>query len=215
MIDFDGKIIEIFNSRRDRFAQWQETSLASIDTSGQDEEELRKQAYNFQVNDVRSLRDLYKEQVGALFDQIALMKAEFEAERAFFVAKAEADNQAIEDFRVQVETLSRKFAAEKVFTDQMFVKAEVGKICSRALYKFDQDYEREKEQSKVIAYSYQQTQDLIDKLTSKKDKYKNLYKELRQEFTYEKRLSARTIEVLEDKVSSLLADHGDLKNSTL
>jgi hypothetical protein len=65
------------------------------------------------------------------------MKAEFERERAFFVAKAESDSLTIEDYRKQVETLSRKFAAEKVFTDQMFVKAEVGKICSRALYKFD------------------------------------------------------------------------------
>jgi hypothetical protein len=92
LIDFDGKLIEIFNTRNDRFAHWQVTSLASLDTSRQDEDELRKQAYNFLVNDVRSLRDLYKEQVGALFDQIAMMKAEFERERAFFVAKADADN---------------------------------------------------------------------------------------------------------------------------
>ena len=61
LIDFDGKIIDMFNTRKDRFAHWQETSLASIDTSRQDEDELRKQAYNFLVNDVRSLRDLYKE----------------------------------------------------------------------------------------------------------------------------------------------------------
>jgi hypothetical protein len=54
----------------------------------------------------------------------------------------------------------------------MFVKAEVGKICSRALYKFDQDFVREQEQRKQINYSDEQTKQLVETLTNKKDKYK-------------------------------------------
>lgn len=33
----------------------------------------------------------------------------------------------------------RKFDAEKSFTDQMFVNAEVSKLCSRSLFKYEQN----------------------------------------------------------------------------
>ena len=49
----------------------------------------------------------------------------------------------------------------------------------------------------------------------KKEKYKSQYKHLKQEQAFEKKLSMRTIEVLENKVSSLLADNGQLKNSNI
>jgi hypothetical protein len=44
----------------------------------QDDEETRLSAYNFLVNDIRQLRDLYKEQVGQLFAHIAQMRDNFE-----------------------------------------------------------------------------------------------------------------------------------------
>lgn len=64
----------------------------------------------------------------------------FAEERNFFLNKAHDDESLIRELEDNSVALERKFAAEKVFTDQMFIKAEVSKICSRAIFKFDQDF---------------------------------------------------------------------------
>jgi hypothetical protein len=45
------------------------------------------------------------------------MRDSFTEEREFFLAKAVMDRDTIQDLTEQSLTLSRKFAAEKVFTD--------------------------------------------------------------------------------------------------
>ena len=69
------------------------------------------------MKDVKGLRNLFKSHLNALVKQMEEMRDSFTEEREFFLAKAVMDRDTIQDLTEQSLTLSRKFAAEKVFTD--------------------------------------------------------------------------------------------------
>lgn len=92
------------------------------------------------LNDIKEMRDYYKRTLAMVYRKMEDLTHNFSEERNFFLSKAHDDESLIKELEDNSIALERKFAAEKVFTDQMFTKAEVSKLCSRAIFKFDQDF---------------------------------------------------------------------------
>ena len=108
----------------------------------------------------------------------------------------------IEFLEDKIAILKKKFDAEIAMTNKMFNEAEVSKLVSKALYKFELSQEYSLTQG-----NQKDTQDL-----ESISKYKKLYTDLLKQTDFEKKLDNRTIESLENKVSELLAENGQLKN---
>jgi hypothetical protein len=91
------------------------------------------------VADMRELRDIYRDSLIELVRDTEEMIAKVTEEREFFLNQAYRDKETIADLSSKNEDLARRFKAEKIFTDHMFVKAEVSKICSKAVTKYIQE----------------------------------------------------------------------------
>ncbi|TNV84768.1 hypothetical protein FGO68_gene12388 [Halteria grandinella] len=228
LIEFDKMLIQIFNQRKERFTQheiqegyinlteeeMEGTKQVDIDKTfiNRDEDQVRESSYKFLIKDLRELREYYKQTLNMVFQKMEDLTHNFAQERNFFLNKAHEDELLIKELEESSIALERKFAAEKVFTDQMFIKAEVSKICSRSIFKFDQDFVNQIPKSVPQKGS---AEERLVVITEKRNKLKQKLNDLRQLTTYDKKLFLQTIDMLENKVSELLASQGYLKNSNI
>lgn len=91
------------------------------------------------LRDVTSLREYFKECIGEVHLKMESLEEEIAKEREFFFKRAKENKTKIKELEEESVQLERRYIAEKVFTDQWFIKAEVSKLCSKALFKFDHD----------------------------------------------------------------------------
>ena len=88
----------------------------------------------------------------------------------------------------------------------MFVEEEVARICEKAYLKYDfikKDQDGQEANAKICIDHFE-SQD-------KHIKYKLLYHDLQQQITYENKLNLSITNVLENKISDLIAENTTLK----
>ena len=162
LVDFDTKLVEIFNSRRDRYirrfyphhASTSNDSDQGGDESGggvnalhplfddfeegqHDEEVSRKNAQDFQMHDLKGLRKQFTDVLHDFLHQIDLNELKFAEERAFFLKQSLKDQEVQAQLLHKIATLETKLADEKDYAMNIFVKGEVQKSCARALIKYE------------------------------------------------------------------------------
>lgn len=116
----------------------------------------------------------------------------------------------------KIATLETKFADEKDYAMNIFVKGEVQKSCARALIK----YEIATATTTTVAANSPASELFVNKQVSQASssgnlesgsKYKEMYYDVVQQLECEKKLNYNMLDVLENKVSELIAENGTIK----
>lgn len=232
MIDFDTKLIEVFNQRRERyvrkfFPQYVDGSplkntedsvmlneFDDFEEDQHDEEVSKRRAEEFQKSDLQEIRKLFKDICSGFAQQQDKNESVFAEERKFFLKQSLKDQEEQAKLRKQIEHLEVQLRDEKAYAFDLFIKEEVQKCCARAIVRYDTVTEQMlnlETPSKPL-----RTQSTIRRSPEVEDledlrKFKELYEDLLQEFECEKKLNQQMTFVLEDKVSELIAENGTLK----
>ena len=153
--------------------------------------------------------------------QIELNEQKFAEERDFFLKQGIKDQEVQAQLQGKIASLERKLAHEKSYALNIFVKGEVQKSCARALLK----YEYAASEGHASAA---RDQAAVSELTVRKQesqasssqgevgstsagKYKEMYQDVVQQLQCEKKLNENMLDILENKVSELIAENGTLK----
>lgn len=143
----------MFNVRSERYQKFEkaittdliyESSPESYNSSSDnpqvhDEEESCKNAYQFQLADIRSLRNLFRSSIIEQINSLESLKDQFTQERQFFLSQMEADRRVIQGLKSDINQFGTLMAEEKANTNDLIIRTQVSKICREALNKYEQD----------------------------------------------------------------------------
>ena len=153
MIEFDKRLIEMFNVRSERYQKFEKTittdliyesspeSYKSSSDKKQEvyDEETFKNAYQFQLEDIRSLRNLFRSSIIEQINNLESQMDQFTHERQFYLQQMEADRRIIQGLKSDINQFGQLMAEEKANTNDLIIRTQVSKICQEALNKYEQD----------------------------------------------------------------------------
>lgn len=171
----------MFNVRPERYQKFEkalttdliyESSPESYNSSSDhpqklDDEETAKNAYQFQLADIRSLRNLFRSSIIEQINTLESQRDQFTHERQFFLQQMEQDKRIIQGLRNDIDQFGQLMAEEKANTNDLIIRTQVSKICREALKKYEQDsfdiqYKFNNKSQSSIASQYKKNSGLVD-----------------------------------------------------
>eukprot|EP00347_Sterkiella_histriomuscorum_P022986 403336388 len=235
LIEFDQLLISFFNHRKHRYFEEYYKIEQDIDNEMEDpinslqnfdlvqkekemdEDLVRQQAYNFQLNNIKNLRQAFQQSLINMIQQQDQLQEEFSKERQIFLKQAKMKEQKENDLISRIAYLEQELQDEKQNNIKIIIEEQISSICDKAMFNYElQSLKLESELKQINNYSIDnpnnQSSKSLQKIVTKEDSFKDKYNEVKQQLQYEKKLNEQVLNMMENKVSELLAENGQLKN---
>ncbi|CDW73581.1 UNKNOWN [Stylonychia lemnae] len=220
LIDYDQLLIQIFNQRKFRYVSEFYNQNDSQNEDGfteskinidiahiekdQDEELVRNRAYEFLMSDLQDLRQIYTVELQKMIQRLEQQDDEFSKERQFFLKQAKINEKTEQDLRARISYLEQELDDEKNHNIETLIRENVASVCEIALLNYQTQASRHQGQTQMDANQEEKKQ--------KQMNYKELYNESRQQYIYELKINKKVLNMMENKVSNLIAENGSLNN---